>query len=213
MDPITAGALITAATPLVYKALNPIAKEVGETFGSLGAFGKRNVQAWIESAEEKMRARRMIPQEVPLELMLPMARAVQDVSDPAIRDMFATLLTSAADPQGDAHPAFAKLLQEISPTEARILHIIWDYRKTKAHAYKIEETNETRSFDSNGEIGSRIMAEFHFKTSELLLILDNLYRLGLIANPRSRFMHINEESIPVLEIRPFGTRFLIACIG
>jgi hypothetical protein len=146
-DPIAGKALEKAvesaaslAPEMYHDALQPATKEVGSALGRTVrmalapiramAWTWEHAESWLESAITERLARRGIPQE---RIMTPrpqiaagVTRGVQAAgpeADPTLRNMFASLLANAMDSEKEsqAHPAFAEILAQVTPTEARLL--------------------------------------------------------------------------------------------
>lgn len=117
---------------VVLPALEPVAKEAGALIGGMLRFvgrlpgyvadGTRRVIRLIEEAYERVPPERQIePPEQAVILLLTAARHVPQ--DTPVWDMFAELLAKTIDRDAfkKVHPAFATLLGQMSPDEARIV--------------------------------------------------------------------------------------------
>lgn len=106
-------------------------------------------------------------------VFVPLVEEAGNTDDPDLSDMFARLLASHLDPasQSKVHPAFAKVLGQLSPLDAAILKLIDDrQRKLVESDYSIprEKMNPVRIGKAIGKSGLDIQTN-----------LNNLDRLGL----------------------------------
>jgi hypothetical protein len=199
--------------PEVYRdTLQPAAREAGSVLGRAVRMALAPVrglvwtwehaEAWLErSVEERFERRHVPPDKVkspPPQIAAGVTRGVQATGpepDGTLREMFASLLATAMQSEGTvlAHPAFAEILSQITPDEARMLRILARrtpspilHRVTLSWAEgAIPEPGET-IFETEPlpeELGIA-------KDAELLAsYLDNLDRLGLIRLNTEFFEH------------------------
>jgi len=133
------GGKAVAVSGLAYKDVaHPAAREVGKTVA--GAvhllltpinFGIRTAQAALDDILEKVSHRLDqdgVPadriQSPPTEIIAPVIRAFQyERQDPTIRDLYLNLLATAmhTDQATSAHPAFADVIGQLSPAEAKLV--------------------------------------------------------------------------------------------
>lgn len=130
--------------PEVYRDLaQPAAREVGALTGRAVraallpirglVWSLERAEEWVEQAvSERMERRGSSPDLIvspPPQLAAGVLRGIQAVGpaeDSTLREMFANLLATAMEVNNtnNAHPAFAEILSQLHPTEARILQVL-----------------------------------------------------------------------------------------
>jgi hypothetical protein len=208
--------------PEVYRdTLQPAARETGSVLGRAVRMALAPVrglvwtwehaEAWLErSVEERFERRHVPPERVkspPPQIAAGVTRGVQAAGpepDGTLRDMFASLLATAMQSEGAvrAHPAFAEILSQITPDEARLLRVLarrtpspilrrvtvsWVEGMLPERAETIFETDPLP--DEVGIAGNADLLESY---------LDNLERLGLI--------RLNTESFEQAHLDPEGDK-------
>jgi Abortive infection alpha len=133
-------------------------------------------------------------------IFVPLLEAAGDSDDPDISEMFARLLESHIDPNGkQVHPAFAKILAQFSPMDAKILEIV------------NEIGNKIGRKGNRGIVKYNVHPVMNISDLEIDLSLTNLARLGIIDDETISIFNpaISEN----LRITDFGHQFFKACGG
>lgn len=63
---------------------------------------------------------------VPAGFLVPLLEAAGNVEDETLQDMFARLLVSGVESEDNQHPAFVRMVQELSVQEAQIVKTLWE---------------------------------------------------------------------------------------
>lgn len=178
-------------------AVSPAAKEVGATIAvavrlalSPANFVLRTAQEAFDYAQNQVQERftkwRTDPADVvppPPEVVGPVVQALQYINDDSsLHDMFLNLLARAMDKntQGSIHPAFAEVIRQLSPPEARLLpHLPLDQR-----AVPLVEARLTVADGGYHTLQKHINplgAKLRPETIVRRPAIDNLARVGVLA--------------------------------
>jgi hypothetical protein len=167
-------------TSAVYGDLaSPAVREVGDVLhrairgalapvrGALWSWEK--IESWIEAEmEARLRAIPLEQIQSPApEVAVPLLGAVAYTTAEVLRTMYANLLATAMNSQSAqmAHPAFAEIVRQMSPIDARVFAILCESRG--------------RHFSSGAELAALCGA---IARQALEVALSNIIRLGLIEN-------------------------------
>lgn len=201
--------LYKAAKPFLAKILGPGADELGE-IGRDFIKGKRakNAERTLADADKLLAETGREPQEVPLNIVVPLLEAASLQDDPTLADLWAALLANAADSaqQAPVQPGFTEVLRQLTPLDARVL----------AHIYKRAQVKEEYllHYELEAVITQRMPSELGITDKQLALSVDTLLRLRLCAPPTRRWEkgEITGPSAATLQVCPtvFGVAFLAA---
>lgn len=206
MDPIILGALAGAAGSALVKSFDGPFKSledlwyyyIGHRTDLLRAERKEAILAYRQDILEELSK---IPEENRCNPRLCVAGpAIQDslnfIEEPDLRKMFAKLIASASDKNkySQTHPAFSKIISQLSPFEANILHntnFLLDSQPCCKIRLQHSGTNNNFIFTEYSS-GHDIINHFYIPDTENNLenltqydidlysvIIDNLNRLGL----------------------------------
>jgi hypothetical protein len=152
---------------------------------------------------------------------------------PALREMYANLLASSMDANvaSTAHPAFVRIIEQLSPDEAKILGSLVHHPSGKALCHEVTSASGTRKRSEKylHEQWDRICAgagvEYPGNNGAYM---DNLMRLRLIGHiyeNKSELIpeggndygtwesHIDGTVEQTLYLTEFGERFIAACVA
>lgn len=180
--------------PLVYQDLGrPAARELGGALGRTMHLVTSPVRAvlWsFEQIEEYLTRRadeylKGIPDDrvhaPPPEMLPPIFYGMASVGDDVLRDMFAALLAAGMtdDLSGKAHPAFADIIRQLSPQEARSLRAI-----AQPSIMRLPAVISSTQVSGGGQLSDRV-EEVSWPNElgdidEGAEILGSLRRLGLV---------------------------------
>jgi hypothetical protein len=212
LDPLSvAGAREGAKLlPEVYKdALQPAMREVGTTLGRVvrmslagvrgAAWSWERAEAWVEATVEERLHRRKTPEErvipPPPQLAAGVIRGVQAVGDDGdgtLRDLFANLLATAMDRESAilAHPAYASILSQITPDEAKILLAVGSnrYRRIlwKVTTYLVKTSGQIDYSSQQAFVPLKKVVDLE-NPFALESYVDNLARLGILTRDESSY--------------------------
>jgi len=194
--------------PDVYKdAVQPAAQAGGHALGTLmNAFNMllaplERAQLRSEAKTERLRQElargfEEIPEErrvePPLEIVGPALESLKYVEDETLQDMFVQLLIASMDSerQSMAHRAFVKILEELSPSEARALSFI------SSNAFYLLRTDDKHLSVNESEV-------------------ENLTRLSLVCTKEENYFDVTAGSYKIARIfalTHFGLDFCRTCI-
>lgn len=214
MEPTTTaiGGTLLVLSPYLKKLLGPTATEIGAKWGdSWREWRKQNLMRVFEKTEEMAKEKGYDPQPLRPALLVPLMEAAQNVDDETLADMFAHLLNSAADPEGDSHPAYAKTVAEMTPTDAKLLHIVWRLYQKKVRISGSYEKSVGYSEESalkSGKIGSICKKHLGINKDAYELSISNLTRLGIVL----QLIDFDYDD-GTTSLTTFGERFLTASVG
>ena len=235
---------ITELAPEIYKdMLQPAVREMGNSLATVakavnialspleaGVWGYDKIKEWLSIRVTRILSDRKVKNvtEPPLSIAGPLVHNLLFAKDePELKELYASLLSSAMDSCGAVHPAFVSIIQQLTPDEAMILR----YLAQSDQKWPVIS-------DSSGAEGAAIVSvEIHFKEwceragvkhlHHYKSYMDNLLRLRLLnflnANDvEYRFAGHNRygtygESIlnkeyAHIELTEFGRLFIEACI-
>jgi hypothetical protein len=213
-DPLTGKTIeeVGKLLPEVYKdTLQPAAREVGSVLGRTVrmalsparglAWTWEHAEQWLEEAVSQRFTDRAIEVENVVsprpQLAAGVIRGVQASGpepDPTLRELFANLLATAmqGDRSSQAHPAFAEILTQLIPDEAKILRAL--ARRTRSPVVL-----RARALYVEGYIPvpQETFLEAEILSKEVDLVdpdrlesyVDNLHRLGLVRSATESFEH------------------------
>lgn len=197
-------------------AAQPLAKEVGK-FGQLIGRAVNLVASPIDyivtkgelamqSAKEELKQRvEKIPpefrQEPKLNIAIPAVEGLKVAADDEeLKNLFLSLLEKSMDSRQASSiiPAYAKVIQQMSADEARLLLYIYPGNDAYPIVSIYRQYNDASKPSNGGEIlVERNLTLIGFKASctspqQISIYLDNLQRLGLIFIPEDRYYILDE---------------------
>lgn len=153
------------------------------------------------------------------EIIVPLLESAENHSDPTMTEMFAHLLVSAIDPQSEKsfHPSFTKVLDQLSPVDARILSTI--YTALIAFNDKIQRGGPAPdSFQKNrpthrqfGMTEQSAQSTFQIDEQQTRLSFANLKRLGVCDEGFDVLNRVNQ--VGFICLTDFGLALVMACKG
>ena len=162
----------------------------------------------IEKAQKELDGRGIAPHNIPLKTLIPILEGASLESDDTnLQTKWINLLATAAS-GNSLHPSYAKILSEITQTEAQLLD------------YVFNESNKQSSVSMYSIKSSLSLSNGHFPE-----LIDNLVRLQICNHPiEGRNYHLNSTSIatsiPITRVdrnsiclTALGKNFLDACHG
>ena len=115
--------------PFLAKILGPGAEEIGE-IGRNYIKGRRakNAERTLADADKLLAEAGREPQEVPLDVAVPLLEAASLQEEPSMTELWAALLANAADPaqQAPVQTAFVSILRDLTAPEAKLLQLVAD---------------------------------------------------------------------------------------
>ena len=150
---------------------------------------------------------------------------------PSLREMYANLIAASMDVETayTAHPSFVRIIEQLSPDEAKILTKLSGYDVGDSICHEIVDPNlnkrtEEYLYQQWDKICTNAEIEFSENTTAYM---DNLIRLRLIAEIRenkselipeggNRYgtweTHLDDTSETTLVLTELGERFILACV-
>jgi hypothetical protein len=119
--------------------------------------------------------------------------------DNILTELFLNLLSRSIDKdrQGEAHPAFVRIIEQMSSDEAIVMYILRDQK------FLVKKSDCTHDFPKE-----RLSHPEHFFT-----YLSHLASLGLVDDPMKLLTTKKEpEQLVPIRVTAFGRLFTIACI-
>jgi len=203
------GDALAIAKSYVDLIVKPSLEQLGGILSdTVGLWRTRNQVRVLLKAKQYCEERGIKPQALMPDVFVPLIEEASYKEDPGLSDMFARLLTSQLDPQtrDSSHPAFAKVLGQMSGLDARVLKVLDE---------KFRENYEKRSTSMVDEWTLRKLSEGPFNdiTPEALhLSLVNLDRLGVcFEHTSSKVKNASLTGYYGWRPRVFGFRLLAAC--
>lgn len=191
--------------------------------------------AWLEREVQARFVERDVPeaaiQPPPASVLGATVLGVQAAAgEPKLSSLFAELLATAMDARraGAVHPAFAEIIRQLLPDEARLLARIaqvgsvhFETRKGARRDSSLYEHERVREHLPGTELARRAGCK---RPAEALAYVTNLERLGLVEERMRQVGSIAAEAsgtpIPPntpylveLALTPFGQRFRTCCIA
>ena len=197
------------AKPFLAKILGPGAEEIGE-IGRDYIKGRRakNAERTLSDADKLLTEIGREPQEVPLDVAVPLLEAASLQENPTLAELWAALLANAADPaqRVAVQPGFAEVLRQLTPTDAQVMALLYEQAsydpKHVRHALKAIST-------------AGFAEALGLSLKDFAVAMDSLFRLRLCEMPASIIYMYNEGELPPAsfwQIVPtlFGFEFLQA---
>lgn len=204
-------------------ALLPLAKTVGHLLSPILAFNylASAARAWLPVRVAKILSERGISEPVapaPSVSGPALMNLVFSIEIEELREMYAQLLASAMDPESreSVLPAFATVVQQLSPDEALLLR-----RLAGQRGLLLRSTGQV--FGLGGRVSrlKRLADEVGMKPDRFPICLTNLVRLGILredvyVDPESRKSPTMSRRVVVPKVREiqltaFGSAFLATC--
>ena len=152
---------------------------------------------------------------------------------PLLREMYANLLASAMDKAtaSTAHPAFVRIIEQLSPDEARVLASLADHPSGDAVCHEVTDESGLRCrspeyvFQQWDALCEKASVEYPDNNGAYM---DNLLRLrilGHIYENKSELIpeggnhygtwntHLDGSTEQTVYLTEFGERFISACVG
>jgi len=198
-EPISAAASAVSkeglkeAQGLLTRLLGPAADELGLILQEKArAYRLRNVVRTSVEAGRRLAAVGVEPKPIPLRTLMPILEGSSLEEEPNLAGLWAGLLASAAMAHDQAHPAFAAILSQMSPREARVLELM--------------ATDEKQAWR---EFRQRVASQIQVAENEINRDYGNLERLGLCRIAAKPGSSPGGE----ISISPFGLAFIAAVHG
>lgn len=125
--------LTNVPKPLIDTAVEFLRALLGGPLKATGDTLEDQVRAWqaenrirIALKTKKKLEKSGIPPEVlPTGFLLPLIEKSAVIDEPTLQEMWSNLLVSSIEDEKFQHPAFIKILSELSPKDARILNVVY----------------------------------------------------------------------------------------
>lgn len=214
---------IEAAAQTARHYLDPI---LLQPLGELGLLIKDKISYWrfknqidtVLKAREFLKKKGIQPEAIKANLLpetiVPLIEAAGESSDDTLSDMFAGLLASAINPdtQDTVHPAYSKVLNQLSPADAAILIELYDVISSTM----IDSSNPPGNYNLDQPLYRQLglQANSTEDPSEKIdpkvkLSFQNIKRLGLCDEGYDFLSRANQLSR--LCFTDFGMSFMQAC--
>lgn len=171
-------AVVEEAKGLFGKFLGPACEELGALIGEhVRILRLKNQLRILRKATKILEAEGLEPKAVNLKTFVPLLEAGALEEDPDMAERWASLLASAANPNGKeiVEPSFVDILKQLSPLQAKILDAI--YQHIERNQIPVEQWNQ------RGILSQGLQQILQIKTNQFQFAVDNLIRLRLIAFP------------------------------
>lgn len=201
---IDSATALTKAVPIYEDAVQPLAKETGKAFGTIGkavnvalspislvVWGYDQISDFLESTvAEKLEK---VPEDristPPPNVAGPAVEALKFTGhDKTLREMFANLIANSLDKQTvlEAHPSFVDIIKNITPDEGLILKLFSTHQNFPVVDIKLRN-NKKGYFEIPYKNFTQVGAHSNCEHKQLIgNYLDNLCRLGLLEIPEDR---------------------------
>jgi len=196
--------------------LQPLREIGGILADQLGHWKQMNQVRCLAKTRKYMEEKGVNPSKLLPNVFVPLIEEAGNTDDETLSDMFARLLASHLDPSSEheVHPAFAKVLGQLSPFDSLVLKAVDDSDRCRAKAKKEPGLGDQLQPVTNDEVVN-LVKQLHPKSvtrTRIRLSLTNLERLGLC-----------DDDALWLSLAPkggrgngwsttiFGRRFLSAC--
>lgn len=173
--------------------------------------GKARQFLEAKGVETKHIAGKILPESV-----VPLIEAGSETSDPTLSELFAGLLASSVDPSTShtTHPAYAKVLNQLSALDATILRSLHDgvhaWQRDIDAGNKPEKLNDkVPPFRQLGFEVSGIAEALKTPPQEVSLSFENIRRLGICDEGHNVLARANKA--PRISFTDFGLSFMRAC--
>jgi hypothetical protein len=195
------------------KAKDFIGKLITPAIEEAGGIIQDTVKSWrvknqvniALKAQKYFERKGLDPKKVPLKILVPLLENGSLEDDENMQDKWAALLASAAHPEmGDyITPNYPAILKELSPKEVLILDTIYEEVKDI----------EWKSSKYGKEFHKYLLLEqFGIDSYQFDIIANNLFRLGLILEPRGeQNITPGDGQYDMIHISPLGLHFIGVC--
>lgn len=200
MNPIMTAAVVKETKQLVDEARGFLAKLAGPAVEEAGLLIQDKVRLWrfknqlriLGKAQQMLDESKLKPAPVPLRTLVPLLEGAALEEDPGLSDKWACLLANAGAQTVSlaTHPAFPRILSEMTPGEAFFLD-------------RLSQSGGRADWES---FRKKIEQELAVSRDQVARDIGNLFRLGVC-----RITKKPEMENSVVEIAPFGSLFLKAC--
>jgi hypothetical protein len=139
------------------------------------------------------------PKQVLPSTVIPLIEASADVDDETLSGMFAGLLAShiSSTNPNEVHPSYTKILGELSPLDAKIISSLF---------LSVKEQAGYRKLGYKMEVAIKNFGE---PESVLILVFENLWRLGLCDRGDDTLSHMNR--LKQIVFTDYGFHFMQKC--
>lgn len=200
-------------------ALSPTAKQVGKFGGDVAkafhlflapfqllAVAQDRFERWLDDVRSRVPVERQV--EAPANIAGPVLMNLRFEDDNSIlKDMYLNLLTAAIDKnrQGEAHPAYARIIEQMSPREADIFARL-------CSGGPVESKNICNDVHVIGGIaGARLGLEDD--PSDIYIAIEHLEGLRILECETTKDEFSFEQSISIhIRVTEFGRRFSLTCL-
>lgn len=174
------------------------------------AVAQDRLKAFCEKVRQRVPEERQV--EAPPSIALPVLLSLRYMEDDnLLTELFLNLLARAIDKerQGEAHPAFARIIEQLSPDEAMVMLVLRDSDiPVKATSIFLVERISAR-FAAAKEI--EFPKQRLVYAEQLLMYLDHLQTLGMLTATTLRDEHADSRR-NMVTTTDFGKVFTNACI-
>jgi hypothetical protein len=206
-------ALKEPAQDFLKRASGPAADEIGEWMrDKIHVFRMANAVSAVSKAQEKLALKGREPQEVPLRTLLPLLEGASLEDDPFLSDKWAALLASAADAshQRRVLPSFPHILENLSPTDARMLELMYANEWIGGTV----RASDGVDIDRGWTLKEEILVQLEMAVEQFELSYANLFGLGLVevgarAFGSTRMIVLDKREVGLTAL---GTAFVAACL-
>ncbi len=204
-------------TQMVKEASEFLGKVVGPPLKELGLLLEDNVKLWrfknqvkiINKAKSFLNEKGIQPRKVPLKTLFPLLEHMSLEEDPVMQDKWAALLANAANPTlgNKIHPGYVDILNQLTPKEVALLDFL----------YEEHQTGPPDQWKYSGYEKSFILKNIEIPDDMYNVIINNLYRLGLLQPPSSGegtgvgSYPIALRSFDFVAFTPLGLHFIEQC--
>lgn len=169
---------------------------------------ERQVNMFIK-AQEFLAAKGLQPQSVPLKSLVPMLEGVKLEENESMQIKWAALLANAAGGKMDVAqlPSFSEILRLLSPTEAKLLDVIYE-----KHEWDHSATDVTVDFGFKDADSVRVVTEGLIR--QRLIRGEILHHPSLTKSSKPgvvRGILYEDQFVSSWEPTPFGVAFVQAC--
>lgn len=169
----------------------PLAELGGILSDTVGYWRLRNKARLLLKAKKYIEARGIDPTKMLPDVFVPLIEEASNTDDETLSEMFARLLESHLDPEGQqaVHPTFAKILGQLSALDAQIMWAITENQR-KAIADRLERAGKAKppvpspKREPFGTVNVKELIQSvvpGLNGKSIILSLWNLQRLGLCA--------------------------------
>jgi hypothetical protein len=208
-----ASATIEEGKGLLNKLLGPAFDEAGAIIGErMRVFRLQQQVELLRKTSRILDEAGITPKTIKMNVLFPLLDVAALEEDEDMRDRWASLLASAADPGNTAgsEAAFIQILKELTPSDAKILDVF--YEQIERHQIPAGQWSEKG-------IVTQVLRELLTLDAEPFnLAVDNLLRLRLLDNPIGRLNKVNGRDVQfqiigtgILCATHLGCAFVTAC--